>query len=302
MKYYIGIDLGGTSVRVGKVGEDASIVQEVKRPSYGNQGPKKINENIIAILKEFDLSDVSGIGLAIPGPVDQKTNTITMATNIKGSEGYPFARNIEKEFHIPVFLDNDANAAGLAESIFGSGKGYPNVFYITHSTGIGGGLIINNKIAAGHKGYGAEIAAIIVDPKAKNDPYYAHLPNGAVEALASGKALEIRGKKKIDKAITCGKDVFDLAKKGNEKAFVLIDEMAKDVALALSAISATVAPDVFVIGGGVAKQSAMYFPKLKKYYQQFTCKGLHDVKIVKAKLKEPGLLGAAMIAKSRLEK
>ena len=115
MNYYVGIDLGGTNVRIAKVDDDGRIVQDVIAPSHGLEGPEKIEENILDLLKQFDLTDVKSIGLAIPGPVDGERNVITQATNIPGCEGYPFAANMQQETGIPVFLDNDANAAGLAE-------------------------------------------------------------------------------------------------------------------------------------------------------------------------------------------
>ena len=105
MSYYIGIDLGGTNVRIAKVDEDGKIVQDVISPSFGLEGPEKIESNILELLKQFDLEDVKSIGLAIPGPVDGERNVITLATNIPGCENYPFADHIQEATGVPVFLD-----------------------------------------------------------------------------------------------------------------------------------------------------------------------------------------------------
>ena len=298
MKYYIGIDLGGTNVRVAKVDEDGKIVKDVIKPSYGLEGPEKIEKNIIDILKEFDLSDVEGIGLAIPGPCDPVTNTITQATNIPGCEGYPFAANIEKEFGKKVYLDNDANVAGLAEAVFGAGKNYNVIYYLTHSTGIGGGLIINQKIMPGHRGYCGEVANVIVDPEAEQFSNYAHLNRGGVETIASGTAIGLMGKKVFGDKVKGGRDVFELAKQGDTKAKEIIDKMSKDFATCLADISAIVAPDAFVIGGGCSHSSDLYFDKLRDYFKTMAHAGMKDVPILKAELSEPGVLGAAMIVKS----
>lgn len=300
MNYYIGIDLGGTSVRVAKVDTDGNIAQDVIADSHALEGPEVIEKNIMSLLDQFDLSDVKAIGLAIPGPVDGERNVITLATNIPGCAGYPFADNMQKATGIPVFLDNDANAAGLAEALLGSGKGYHIVYYLTHSTGIGGGLIIDGKIIQGHKGYAGEVANVIVDPDAKVYPNYAHLNRGGVETVASGTAIGLIGNDLIGEEANSSRKVFVLAGEGNEQAKAIIDKMAKDFATCLSSIAAIVAPDAFVIGGGCSKSSVLYFDLLRDYYKSMTPEQMRDVPIIKASLQEPGVLGAAMIGRSRL--
>ena len=301
MNYYVGIDLGGTNVRVAKVDEQGKIVQDVISPSYGLEGPKKIESNILELLKQFDLSDVKSIGLAIPGPVDGEKNVITQATNIPGCENYPFADNIQKVTGVPVFLDNDANAAGLAEAVLGAGKGYNIVYYLTHSTGIGGGLIINGHVIQGHKGYAGEVANVIVDSNAKRFDNYSHLNKGGVETVASGTAIGLFGKEILGEKGDSARKVFALAKDGDKDAQAIIDKMSKDFATCLSAISAIVAPDCFVIGGGCSHSSDQYFDKIRENFIAMAHPGMREVPILKATLQEPGVLGAAMIGKSHLE-
>ena len=302
MNYYIGIDLGGTNVRIAKVDEDGKIVQDVIAPSHGLEGPEKIESNILELLKQFDLSDVKSIGLAIPGPVDGQKNVITQATNIPGCENYPFADNMQKVTNVPVFLDNDANAAGLAEAVLGSGKGYNVVYYLTHSTGIGGGLIINGQVVQGHKGYAGEVANVIVDPTAKQFDNYKHLNRGGVETVASGTAIGLFGNDQLGEKGNSARKIFTLAKEGNPIAQAIIDKMTKDFATCLSAISAIVAPDCFVIGGGCSHSSDIYFDKLREEFKKLAHPGMREVPILKATLEEPGVLGAAMIGKSHLGK
>ena len=300
MNYYVGIDLGGTNVRIAKVDDDGRIVQDVIAPSHGLEGPEKIEENILELLKQFDLSDVKSIGLAIPGPVDGERNVITQATNIPGCEGYPFAANMERVTGVPVFLDNDANAAGLAEAVLGAGRGYHEVYFLTHSTGIGGALVIDGKVISGHKGYAGEVANVIVDPDAKQYPVYRHLNRGGVESVASGTAIGLIGKELIGEKGDAARKVFLLAGEGNEVAEAIIDKMSKDFATCLAAISAICAPDCFVIGGGCSHSSALYFEKVKEYFRSMAHEAMRDVPILKAQLSEPGVLGAAMIGKSHL--
>lgn len=300
MNYYIGIDLGGTNVRVAKVDEEGKIVQDVIAPSKGLEGPEAISNNMIDLLKQFDLSEVKSIGLAIPGPVDGELNVITQATNIPGCEGYPFGDKMQEATGVPVFLDNDANAAGLAEAVLGAGKGYKNVYYLTHSTGIGGGYVVDGKVISGHKGYAGEVANVIVDPNAKQYDRYKHLNRGGVETVASGTAIELIAKDLMGDQITSSRQVFQMAKEGNEQALAIIDKMSKDFATCLAAISAIVAPDCFVIGGGVAHSSELYFDRIRTYFKEMAHPGMREVPILHAELAEPGVLGAAMIGKSHL--
>ena len=300
MSYYIGIDLGGTNVRIAKVDEEGKIVQDVIAPSHGLEGPEKIESNILDLLKQFDLNDVKSIGLAIPGPVDGQKNVITQATNIPGCENYPFADNMQKITGVPVFLDNDANAAGLAEAVLGSGKGYNVVYYLTHSTGIGGGLVIDGHVIQGHKGYAGEVANVIVDPNAKQFDNYKHLNRGGVETVASGTAIGLFGNDILGEKGNSARKVFALAKDGDKDALAIIDKMAKDFATCLSAISAIVAPDCFIIGGGCSHSSDQYFDLIREYFKTMAHPGMREVPILKATLEEPGVLGAAMIGKSHL--
>ena len=301
MSYYIGIDLGGTNVRIAKVDEDGKIVQDVISPSFGLEGPEKIESNILELLKQFDLEDVKSIGLAIPGPVDGERNVITLATNIPGCENYPFADHIQEATGVPVFLDNDANVAGLAEAVLGAGKGYNIVYFITHSTGIGGGLVIDGKVISGHKGYAGEVANVIVDPEAKQYSHYKHLNKGAVESIASGTAIGLIGKELIGDEADSARKVFVLASEGNEEAKAIIDKMSKDLATCLSAIAAIVAPDCIVIGGGCSHSSLLYFDTVREYYRSMVHQGMKDIPIVKASLEEPGVVGAAMMGRSHLQ-
>jgi len=300
MNYYIGIDLGGTNVRVAKVDEEGKIVKDIIAPSHGKEGPQKIEANILDLVDDFDLHDVRSIGLAIPGPVDGEKNVITMATNIPGCEGYPFADNIQKVTGIPVFLDNDANAAGLAEAVLGSGKGYNVVYFLTHSTGIGGALVIDGHVVSGHKGYAGEVANVIVDPEAKLYPIYSHLNKGGVETVASGTAIGLIGGDTIGPEANSSRKIFALAAEGDERAIAILDRMSLNLARCLAAISAICAPDCFVIGGGCSHSSHMYIDKVREYFKTMAHEGMRDVPILKALLDEPGVLGAAMIGKSRL--
>ena len=163
MKTYIGIDLGGTNVRVAKVTEFGEVLSQVKGPSFGMEGPTKVMSNLKEMVREIPgWKECSAIGVGVPGPVDKKSGSMVLSTNLKGFTGYPFADELSKEFGMPAFVDNDANVAGLAEALVGAGKDKNVVFYVTISTGIGGALIVNGKTVSGKHGFGGEIANIII--------------------------------------------------------------------------------------------------------------------------------------------
>lgn len=297
MNHYIGIDLGGTNVRVAKIDESGNIIQDIKSPSFAKEGPEKVVSNIIdMIYKIDDYQNCKGIGIGVPGPVDTYKGVMTMSTNLPGFTLYPIAKIISEKFNLPVFLDNDANVAGLAEALVGSGKGNPIVYYITHSTGIGGALIVDGKLVSGKNGYAGEVANIIID---RNRKKYNHLNVGAVENEASGTAVCRIGKEIIGDEINSAKDVFELARKGNKDALGIVDKMAYDIAQMMSAVAHVCDPHIFVIGGGCSNASDVYFDKLKEYYISMVHEGMKDIVIKKAILDEPGVIGAAMLCKSR---
>ncbi|MBR2545955.1 MAG: ROK family protein, partial [Erysipelotrichaceae bacterium] len=193
MKSYIGIDLGGTNVRVAKVSADGEVLAVVKGPSYSQDGPAKVMANLKNLIRKIpDWQECSGIGVGVPGPVDAVTRTMVLSTNLPGFTGYPMAAELEADLGIPTYLDNDANVAGLAEALVGAGKGLKTVFYTTISTGIGGVLIVDGKAVSGKHGFGGEIANIIID---RNRDKVNYLNVGAIENEASGTALTRKGRR-----------------------------------------------------------------------------------------------------------
>lgn len=301
MKYYIGIDLGGTNVRVAKIDENCNVIQDIIKPSHGLEGPKElIRDTIFECLDQIEgLDKCEGIGIGAPGAIDPVKRAMTISSNLVGFKDYPIADLIEEKYKLPCYIDNDANVAGLAEAVIGAGKGCPIVYYLTHSTGIGGALIINGKVVSGRLGYAGEVANIIID---RNRNKVSYLNVGAVENEASGTAIKRRANETFkNHKIESTSEVFDLAKNGDPEAVKLIDDVTKDFAQLLATIGHIVDPHCFVIGGGVSHASDYYFPILKKYYNSMVHDIMRDVPIYKASLKEPGLLGAALLVKSNLE-
>ena len=298
MNFYIGVDLGGTNVRACKIDEDGNIIEQYDQESYGLVGPKeKIRDAVFSCIdKIHDIDKTKGIGIAVPGPVDVYKKQMTMSSNLVGFKDYNLVSLLEERYHLPVFIDNDANMAGLAEAVLGAGKDEDIVYYITHSTGIGGALIVGKKLISGQKGFAGEIGNIVVKDGCKKE--VDTLNAGSVESEAIGRALTRKARELLGANAT-SKDLFDEYKKGNMDAISIINEMAYEMGRLLATIGQVVDPHVFVLGGGVSNHQAdIYWPMMIKAYQELF--NGRPAKVVKAKLKEPGILGAAMLVKTSL--
>ncbi len=297
MKTYLGIDLGGTNVRVAKVSENGEILAQVKSPSYALEGPEIVVNNLKKLIREIpDYESCSGIGIGVPGPVDTLNGIMVISTNLKGFAGYPIAKVLQDEFNIPTFIDNDANVAGLAEALVGAGKCMPVVYYVTLSTGIGGVLISNGQPISGHNGFAGEIANLIVK---KNGKKINALNAGAVENEASGTAIVRKGRELISKEITHAGEVFNLAESGNETAKKIVDEVVDDLALMFSMIAHVCDPWAFIIGGGMMKSKDMFIPKVEEKFKEYVHEQMRNTLFLSAQLDEPGVIGAAMLPVSR---
>ena len=187
--------------------------------------------------------------MGIPGPIDTKKGKIIVSTNLPKLIGFPIAESFGKHFGKPTFMDNDVKVAALGEAVLGGGKDYPIVYYVTISTGIGGALVIDQKVISGQNGHAGEIGNICID---RNREKYNILNVGAVENEASGTAITRKGREVFGDQIAHTGDVFDLARSGDEKALKIVDDMAYDLAMMFSAIGHIIDPHVFLlIGGGV---------------------------------------------------
>ena len=297
MKTYIGVDLGGTNVRAAIVDEDGKVLIQKKSPSYAQEGKEKVMDTIINLIKSLpDYESCSGIGVGVPGPCDEKTGSMVLATNLPGFEGYSIANKIEETFHMPSFIDNDANVAALAEALVGAGKGKKVVYYVTLSTGIGGGLVINGECISGKHGFTGEIANIIID---RNRSKVNYLAVGAIENEASGTAITRKANEKASKKYKHAGEVFEDAHNGDLIAKEIVDNVARDLAQLFATIACVCDPDIFILGGGMMQSSDLFLPSVIEKFKEISHTQLHDDEFVLASFEEPGVIGAAMLPKSK---
>lgn len=297
MKTYIGVDLGGTNVRAAIVDEEGNVLVQKKSPSYAQEGKEKVMDTIINLIKSLpDYESCSGIGVGVPGPCDEKTGSMVLATNLPGFEGYSIANKLEETFHMPSFIDNDANVAALAEALVGAGKGKKVVYYVTLSTGIGGGLVINGECISGKHGFTGEIANIIID---RNRSKVNYLAVGAIENEASGTAITRKANEKASKKYKHAGEVFEDAHNGDPVAKEIVDNVVRDLAQLFATIACVCDPDIFILGGGMMQSSDLFLPSVIEKFKEISHTQLHDDEFVLASLEEPGVIGAAMLPKSK---
>jgi glucokinase len=288
-KRYVGVDIGGTKVAAGLVDPNGEIGKQTRVPMVSHasaeEGLSAVLQAIAQILPSEALpngdAQVSGIGICAPGPLDPVTGIILNPPNVPCWRNFPLAEKVHKAYRVPVHVDNDANAAALAEARWGAGRGYPSVFYATIGTGIGTGIIFDGRIFHGRTGAAGEGGHVSID-------YRGPLCNcgkpGCIEVYASGTAIGKRARQRI----AAGGNSSMLALAGGNldavtgeivgKAHAAGDPLAKDiltetadmVALWLSNMIDLFDPHVIVIGGGAAALLQPFFNHISQRIPQLT--------------------------------
>ena len=309
-KYSLGIDIGGTTVKLGLFDLDGKLLYkweiETRKIENGRYILSDIAKSIDEILEDRNINkdEVIGVGVGVPGPV--KEDKIVLGCVNLGWPVFNVSAELEKLLNLPVKVANDANIAALGEMYKGGGKGYENMIMVTLGTGVGGGVIIDGKVIAGFSGAGGEIGHINVNPHEKISCNCGR--KGCLEQYASATGItrlakEILAKENCDsklrniKEITA-KDIFDLAKENDKLCIKIIDKFSNILGRALSNIACICNPQVFVIGGGVSKAGDMLLDNIKKYYLENAFHATVDTQFKLATLgNDAGIFGGAKLAK-----
>jgi len=320
MKYYLGVDLGGTNIVAGVVDENYNILAKHSVPTAPSRGFEKVNESIATTAFEaakkanVDMAQIESIGVGSPGCVDRKTNLLVFSGNLNWSN-VPFQAELEKHFDIPVYIENDGNCAALGEVLAGAARDFESACMITLGTGVGGGIIIDKKIFSGSDRLGAEVGHMVLIHDGERCTCGL---NGCFEAYASATAL-IR---QINQAIKnhpdsllntlCGGDLskveaktaFDAMKQGDEVAEKVIDKYISYVATGVGSMMTIFRPEVFLVGGGVSNAGDKLIKPLieKSSRLTFTRDQAENPPIKLAQLgNDAGIIGAAMLGISSLK-
>lgn len=306
-KYCFGIDVGGTTVKMGLFTTEGELLDKWEIPTRKEDGGAYILNDVAASVeaklaeKNIAKEDVAGAGIGVPGPT-LDTGYVSICVNLGWKDKNP-ANELSELLSIPVKAGNDANVAALGEMWKGGGEGYLDVVLLTLGTGVGGGIIINGEIAPSHRGVGGELGHITVNPDEEATCNCGN--HGCLEQYASATGV-VRIAKKLLAAskeesslrtleTVTAKDVFDAAKAGDHLAVEAVETLGKYLGQVIATVALTVDPDVFVIGGGVSKAGQVLIDVITKYYHNFAkIIGDNKAKVVLAKLgNDAGIYGAA---------
>ncbi|MGL4655016.1 MAG: ROK family protein [Sarcina sp.] len=305
-KLYVGVDLGGTKIYTALANANGEILREIVMPTEASKGCEqiidKIKESIRYVSEEVTLKEVEAIGIGSPGPLKVKEGIIAEPPNLPIRD-YNIVKDMENEFGVKVYLDNDANAATLAEYTFGQGVGTENMVFITSSTGVGGGAILNGRLYRGSTSNAVELGHTTV----KYDGRVCGCGNrGCVESLASGTAIKLIADERMNgdtsslskyEEITA-KEVFDEAGNGDLLAKSIIRECIGYLGLAVANAANTFDPDMIVLGGGVLNAGDIIFEIIEEEMQERCLNTIREnCKVKPAKLGgKAGVLGAVALA------
>jgi glucokinase len=312
----VGVDIGGTKVAAGLVNRNGEIKTQVRTPmaATGEAG-----EGLAAVVSAIDLlfthdakarTLLRGIGMCAPGPLDPTTGVVINPPNVPCWRNFPLAAEVEKVYRVPVKVENDANAAALAEAYWGAGRGYRHIFYAGIGTGIGTGIVFEGRIYNGRTGAAAEGGHMSIDYRG---PLCGCGKPGCIEVLAAGPAIARRARAKLESEQQSRSSILDLAK-GNidavtsemvGHAYAAGDQLAKQtlqetvqlLSLWLSNIVDLLEPDVIIVGGGVAAMLNPFFGDISKWLSEYCINSrCQEIPLLKAHYgADAGIAGGAAL-------
>ena len=312
---YIGIDVGGMSIKAGVVDEQGNILFKHACPTGVERGYGAVIRDIaelgIAAVEKsgHSMDEVKAIGIGIPGIMDQRTGIVPFCTNLAWHE-VPIIEEMKKYTSVPVYVDNDATVAGLAESVKGVSAGTQSSVFITLGTGVGGGVVINGKVFSGSHGVATEIGHMVTVDGGEECTCG---KKGCWERYASATALIREGRKLCAAKPECAlmkavegditrigaKDVIDLAREGDADCAALFDNYVHHLVVGLANLINLYDPEVFVLGGGVSHAGEFLLNAVRAKLPQYVFfKTMPYARVELATLtNDAGIIGAAMLGR-----
>jgi glucokinase len=296
-KYAIGIDLGGTNLRVALVSGDGQLIKKTKEPTS-----EEILDSIFRAADDLFSDEIEGIGLGVAGLIDKKSGRILISPNLHVVERIDFINKIKERFNVPVFLENDANAAALGEKWIGAGREFSSFVLLTLGTGIGGGIVYNKKLL--------EVSAEIGHMSINMDGEKCHCGNsGCLESYASARAILSKAISILEKGREsllkeyCGgnfykltaEDIYKAALDGDNLARELLRDAGRYLGVGIANIINLMSPDAIILAGGLIGAWDIYIQEAIKEASRRTFKELFDkIKIIPSSLMDDaGIIGSA---------
>ena len=310
-EYAFGIDLGGTTAKIGLFTTSGALLEKWEVATDTSNAGEHILENLAAAILDkmneqgIQPEQVEGVGIGVPGPVLDSSIVPIVCANLGGWG----ERNVSAQLSgllngLKVLVGNDANVAALGEIWMGAAKGAKNAVMVTLGTGVGGGVVVNGKVIDGVHGAGGEIGHITVN---RHETATCGCgKRGCLEQYSSATGVVRCMKKLLDEnpdtpcvlrgTEFAAKDVFDAARNGDALAAREVDEMSDTLGMALANIASTVDPEAFLVGGGVARAGDVLFAPLNKHFQEYAFKSCREIPIKQASLgNDAGIYGAVRL-------
>lgn len=310
---YIGIDLGGTNIAGGLVNDDGVIIKKYAVPTRRERGSDAVIDEILNVvenlLNDQPQSFIKGMGIGIPGIADPHTGEVIVCVNLNWYN-VPLKAKLSEKVDLPIFIDNDATVAGVAEFTVAQKDRYKDAVMLTLGTGVGGGILIDGKVVSGHHGIGSELGHMIIGESL----YTCNCGrNGCLETFASSTAIIHYAKHLLqsgedslimdyvagDLNLIDGEVIFSAAQNGDKVAGAVVDRLVNYLSIGIMNIISTIDPEIVVLGGGLSHAGDFLIDKVNakletiKYFKATEC-----AKVEIAKLKnDAGIIGAAMYAK-----
>lgn len=305
-RYVFGVDIGGTTVKLGLFGEEGVLLEQWEIPTVKENGGASILPNVAESVKgkmeerHIREEDVAGIGVGAPGAVDEEGTLVGGAVNI-GWKPFNIPEALGAYINVPIKAANDANAAAYGELWQGGGKGSANMVAVTLGTGVGGGIVVNGSLLNGATGAGGEIGHIhLVDGETESCGCG---NRGCLEQYASATGIARLAERRLAKdekpSLLRGrnlsaKSVFDAVKAGDEVAIDIAEQFGEYLGKGLAVVAAVVNPEVFVIGGGVSKAGEILLSFVEPAYKKYAFHQCRGARFALAELgNDAGIYGAA---------
>ena len=315
-EYCFGIDVGGTTVKIGLIRTNGEIVEKWEVPTDTSNNGENILADVCKSLDEkmeqwnMTPNDIEGVGIGLPGPV-LANGTVLNCVNL-GWGTFNVSEKMSQMFHgVPVKADNDANVAALGEDWLGAGKEFDSIVMLTLGTGVGGGVVINNKIVQGFNGGAGEVGHITVNEDEVEECGCGR--KGCLEQYCSATGVVRLAKRYMEthgeptkmrdfNPLAC-RDVFNIAKDGDEAAIEVVKQMSEYMGKGLGIIASVVNPQAFVIGGGVSKAGQYLIDCIEGYYRDNCFAPCSNAEVRLAELgNDAGIIGAAALVTRSEEK
>jgi glucokinase len=311
---YLSVDIGGTRLRAALIGEDGTIHSRRRINTRASEGAEAVLSDLKSMCDSIfrdNLHAVVAIGISFGGPVDYPNQTILRSQHVSGWDKLGLSKMLADRFGVPAVMDNDGNVAALGEKVYGAGIAVSSLVYLTVSTGVGGGIILDGQVVRGRSNLAGEIGHIIVEPDGRACSCGKH---GCVEAYASGDSLAAIAKERVTADVQAGAAilreageghidsaaVFRAARGGDSLASSLVSVSVGALARGIASVVTIIDTELVVIGGGVSFEGAFLFEPLRRQVSEQAMFGeAYPVPIVPAELDDDvGLLGAAALARS----